>query len=176
MMMNEQYLFLDYAWDLQPNYFHMKDADVAFNRPLISPEILDSLFLNHLQIGNIFIDSPISPNQLHIGLTKPGALVWEDYYNVQWSQFVNYDLESLEEEKIRLSIYATSKDNLLSIFPELEYQLSKNIEKIENWQATYWKNIKEGFKSYAVLSSEEELFNSCNEVELPRWRIESHEL
>lgn len=73
--MNANHLFLDYLWDLLPNYFHIKDdeADMAFNRPKLPIDDLDNIFLEHLGKGQVFIDKPISKSSLYIGLTEVGA-------------------------------------------------------------------------------------------------------
>lgn len=174
--MNQEYLFLDYLWDLEPNYFHMKEkeADIAFNRPLISIEIIDDLFLTHLSIKNIFIDAPILNNQLYIGLTPQGGALWEEHYNVDWGNFIYYEITPLGLELNEIKIYAQSKTHLLKVLDEINHNSDKNITFLESWEPTYWKELQSVYLySFNALNDEgDEILSALNALTLPKWRNE----
>lgn len=169
--MKDEYLFLDYLWDLQPNYFDIKhvESDISFNRKPLCLDNIDDTFIQHINKRNIFIDKPINKNQLYIGLTTKGGLIWEEYYKVDWSNYVYFEVNEINNKNQEVSIFSTNKDLLLNIFPEYKNQ---STEKLEEYDITYWKKLKNVHvnKLYFNLKDDTELWEQLHRSNLPQWR------
>ncbi|MDM1022269.1 hypothetical protein QSV37_18575 [Acinetobacter sp. VNK23] len=169
--MKDDYLFLDYLWDLQPNYFDIKniESDISFNRKALCLDEVDDCFIKHVSDGNIFIDKPISEKRLFIGLTEKGGGIWEEYYRVNWNNYIYFEVDEIDINKQEVSMYSTDANLLLNIFPNYKDQI---IEKLESWHITYWKKLSNVYvsKLYFNVEDDMELWEHFHEANLPKWR------
>ncbi len=168
--MKDYNLFLDYLWDLKPNYFDIKknDSDVAFNRPILSLDELDNVLIKHLNEYNIFLDKPILENSLIIGLTEKGGSIWEDVYKVNWDNYIYLEINEIDLQQ-EVSLYSRNQEILFDFFPEVRNQ---HIKKLEQWDVTYWKKLEEVFvnKLYFDQEDDSELWERFHNTLLPKWR------
>ena len=171
--MNQEALFLDYLWDLKPNYFHMKDdeSDLAFNRPALSQQTLDVTFLKLLSNGYIFIDDPIENNHLYLGLTQKGGELWEQQWNIDWSNYISFEIDSRSSHH-NVKISSQNKNLILLIFPELEQVILQNIKFFDTFKLTYWKTLAHVFSVNIIFSTDDDvnLWQSFHNAPLPLWR------
>lgn len=171
--MQAEYLFLDYLWDLMPNYFQIKQeqSDSAFNRPQLAIEALDDIFLNHLNHGNIFIEKPINTKQLYIGLTESGGKIWEQYFKVNWNNYLYFSIEEKDQQQ-NIELYSLNPDLFYLVFPKQHRVLSKNTQFLENYHITYWKNLKHCYRSTIIFTqdTDDDLWQTFHNADLPQWR------
>lgn len=166
-------LFLDYLWDLMPNYFHLKDddSDVSFNRPKLPINELDSIFLEHLNNKNIFIDKPVERNKLYIGLTKIGGKIWEDKFNINWMNYLYFEVNEVAGKQ-ELSLFSQNRDLIFLIFPEYQNKLFANLRLLETSDIIYWKKLEKCYTSKIVFDQEndDDLWQRFHDADLPKWR------
>lgn len=171
--MNANHLFLDYLWDLLPNYFHIKDdeADMAFNRPKLPIDDLDNIFLEHLGKGQVFIDKPISKNSLYIGLTEVGGRIWEECFDVRWKNYLYFEINEVNSKQ-EVDLYSQNKDLIFLIFPEFHSELSTHLQLLNTFNITYWKNLENCYVSKIVFDQEDDddLWQRFHDANLPKWR------
>ncbi|MGR3977625.1 hypothetical protein FW754_08070 [Acinetobacter sp. 1207_04] len=169
--MKDEFLFLDYLWDLQPNYFDIKhiESDISFNRKALNLKKIDDVFIYHLNNNNIFLDKPIQEKKLLIGLTSKGGEIWEKKYQVDWSQYLYFEIIEKDKNHQEVCMYSINKDLIFKIFPEHK---KPTIEKLKNWNVTYWKILSDVHcrKLYFNLEDDMELWNQFHQSDLPKWR------
>lgn len=169
--MNNMTLFLDYLWDLKPNYFDMKalESDVAFNRKALKIEMIDDIFIGHLNKKHIFIDKPIDKNNLIIGLTEKGGAYWERIYSVNWNNYIYFEVNKVGLQQ-EVQIYSKNRDLLSIILSKLENPLI--IGCLDGWNVTYWKKLDHVFftKLYFSQDDDQDLWDIFHRADLPTWR------
>ncbi|CAB1223463.1 hypothetical protein [Acinetobacter bouvetii] len=168
--MKDYNLFLDYLWDLKPNYFDIKrnDSDVAFNRPKLLLNELDDILINHLDNHNIFLDKPISENSLIIGLTGKGGNIWEEAYKINWDNYIYFEVNEFNLQQ-EVCLYSKNREILFDFFPEVA---SQHVMKLEQWNVTYWKKLEDVFinKLYFDQEDDSDLWERFHNTVLPKWR------
>ncbi len=92
-------------------------------------------------------------NEHYYGLTEKGGPFWEAFAHPNWDLFVSNEYGLPEDNDIWAGeIVCANKDHLEGYFRSLcyhDYDVDENSiqrDRLEPWQATYWKQLSAGFR------------------------------